>query len=85
MSNTIRRSSITQFKLKPLFDALNKNFFNGRFQLNGDIKWTDYLKSRTAAVLFASTSTGGAKQFFRVSKTLLKKCTRKQLIESLMV
>lgn len=71
--------------LKSLFDTLNGNFFNNG--LKGiSVKWLTDLKTRTAVSLIGkSSSIFHTQTFICLSKTLLAKCTRKQLVESLLV
>lgn len=69
--------------LKSIFEALNKNIFNDA--LKGiDVKWMTFLKSRTALSVNIGTNFS-SQTIIYVSNTLLSKCTRKQLIESILV
>lgn len=66
-----------------LFDALNKNFFN--CSLDGiTLKWLNELNTRTAVGVIAK-KIFNTKTMICLSKPLLAKCTRKQLIESILV
>ena len=66
-----------------LFDALNKNFFNG--SLDGiTLKWLTELNSRTAVGVIAK-KIFNTETMICLSKPLLAKCTRKQLVESILV
>lgn len=66
-----------------LFDLLNKNLFESA--LDGiTLKWLNGLKTRTAVGVTAKLGFR-TKTFICLSRTLLEKCTHKQLVESLLV
>ncbi|XP_055297582.1 uncharacterized protein LOC129566072 isoform X1 [Sitodiplosis mosellana] len=65
-----------------LFASLNEHFFNNA--LNGiTLKWLTELKTRTAVGVIAK-KVFNTKTMICMSKPLLAKCTRKQLVESLL-
>lgn len=69
--------------LSAIFDAIDQNVFN--CNLDGiKLEWCDKLESRAAVTYQESTYT--KKQvYIRCSKQWLEKCSRKQLIEVILV
>lgn len=81
------QESTPKVDLVKLFDLLNNHLFND--ELKGvAVRWSSNIKSHTAVSLRKKPSFGSLLSEYPeifLSESLLSKCTRKQIIESLLV